>query len=79
MKFAEAKMLFESGAIFEPRIFIPPSGSGWCLEFKSKRDVTFPLYLETERGSSRIYKNINSAINACVNIGCLKVFLDLSK
>ena len=79
MKLNEAKLLYDSGAIFEPRIFIHSFGKGWCLDFKTKKDVNFHLYLEAERGGRRVFKSANAAINGCINIGCLKVMLDLSK
>jgi hypothetical protein len=78
MKLGEAKLLYESGAIFDPRIFVPSSGHGWCLDFQSKKKVTFKLYLEAERGGCRVFKTANAAVNACITIGCEQAVVDLS-
>jgi hypothetical protein len=77
MKAGEAKLLYESGAIFDARICRSASGEGWYIKFKSKKPVQFSLELESERGPVRIFKKLYAAINAVERIGFNKATIIL--
>ena len=77
MTLAEAKLLYDSGAISDPIIYKPRGKNGWCLQFSSNQPVKFKLKIETERGSLRIFKNINAAIGIAEKIGVSEVKLIL--
>lgn len=69
MKLAEAKILYNSGAISDATIYKPKGETGWCLEFSSKQPVDFSLFLEKELGSVRIFKKISAALVTAEKIG----------
>jgi len=72
MKFAEAKMICQSGGLSGARIY-RSTGDRWHLQFITKKAVDFTLALETERGSDRAFKKIDAAISAAKNIGVAEV------
>jgi hypothetical protein len=77
MKLSEAMMLYESKAISNVRICRSISKEGWCIQFRTRNPVKFSLELETERGSIRVFKNINAAVKTITKIGFSEAILIL--
>jgi len=51
MRFAEAKMICQSGSISGAKLYKPTGQDRWHLQFFINKPVDFTLVLETERGS----------------------------
>ena len=73
--------MFEMRTIFDPIVYNLRNEKEWCLHFKSKPDaeIPFSLFLETERGQIRIFKDVKAAVNSARRIGFDKVLVDFNQ
>ena len=70
MIITEAKLLFETRTIFDPIVYNLRDEKEWCLQFKCIPNAEIPsLFLETERGQMRIFKDVKAAVNSAKRIG----------
>jgi hypothetical protein len=80
MKLGEAQMLVESGAVDSAIIFGSETEPGWILKITiDKRNVSFPLELQAERGPIRIFKSVDAAVRSAKKIGLSNVVVILKK
>ena len=80
MIITEAKLLFETRTIFDPIVYNLRDEKEWCLQFKCipNIEIPFSLFLETERGQMRIFKDVKAAVNSAKRIGFEKVLVDFN-
>ena len=72
--------MFETRTIFDPIVYNLHNEKEWCLQFKAKPDaeIPFSLFLETERGQMRIFKDVKAAVNSARRIGFDMVLVDFN-
>ena len=74
MRLVEAQMLVESGSADSGIIIRSESDDGWVLKLlTNKKDVSFPLELQAERGPIRLFKSIDAAVKSAQKIGLSEV------
>ena len=78
MKFNEAKLLFDSGALSGSILRRSQSDSGWVLEFKTHSPISIDLILQTSKGDTRVFRSIEAAIVVLDKIGFPEITLVLS-
>jgi hypothetical protein len=75
MKFSEAKILCDSSILNNPKVLFKRKDLGWIIEFKSEKKIPYSLYLETEKGKLRVFRDVSAAIKVLKRLKFCNAFV----